>query len=568
MRAASLFLPTDLSGDAVLTPGAIFAVGGIVLLVIALGLLTRKPRDRRLSVYVLLALALVSGYVGMTVVLEHIVDARANLLGQLLTLGFAAAVALTYAPMRQRLQQVVDALLYRDRYDFGGTLQRFSQELAALQSQDEVASLLLDGLSDTLNLTGSAFLALPEGLDPALLSLIQASDLRVRGRYASARGHADIIAGLTNLDLRRSPLTPDAPLLLEPWPGCAALVLIGAGGAGEGGALLMLGPKRMHSPLWGTDRALLITLAHQAGTALANAALVAGLRTSLAQMQVSTAQLVAARSEQRLLLRRLVDADERQRAALARDLHDDALQEVLYLVRHARLAAELAGDLQRAASECPTGERVGEWAMPPGHAAIVGRVHQELVSLADRSLVAEQRLRALCLGLYPALLTSLGLPAALDELALELASANEVDVRVRWDDRATELAEQLPVEVSLHVYRIVQEALRNAAKHAQATTAELRLSRILLASPETRTPRHPERLYLCATVSDGGKGLALPIDYAALLREGHLGLAGMRERAERIGATLELQPLPGGGTRVRLLVPAEWHAALAAAELG
>src|SRR5262249_19627340 len=195
-------------------------------------------------------------------------------------------------------------------------------------------------------------------------------------------------------------------------------------------------------------------------------------------------------------------------------------------------------------------------------------LRQELTLIADRSLIAEQKLRALCLGLYPALLTSLGLPAALDDLALELSSSTDLEVRMCWDDHVAELAEQLPVETSLHIFRIVQEALRNAARHAQVTTAEVRLSRMLQTPSEMRAQRPPERLYLCAVVSDGGKGWDLPIDYAALLREGHVGLASMRERAERIGATLDLQPLPGGGTQVTLLVPVEQREARAKAESG
>src|SRR5262249_56868178 len=120
MRAVPLSLPTDLPGRAALMTAATLAVGIIVLVVIAVGLLTltRKPRDRRLSVYALLALALVSGYVGAAFVVERVVDTQASLLGQLVTIGFVAVGAITYAPLRQHLQRLVDAFLYRDHYDF------------------------------------------------------------------------------------------------------------------------------------------------------------------------------------------------------------------------------------------------------------------------------------------------------------------------------------------------------------------------------------------------------------------------------------------------------------------
>src|SRR5262249_52978454 len=108
MHAESLFLPADLPGSTALTPAATLALVVFAVAVIALGVLIRKPRDRRLSVYVLLALALVGIYATMAFVLERLVDARSGLLRQIVTLGFAAAVAVTYPPLRQRLQQAID----------------------------------------------------------------------------------------------------------------------------------------------------------------------------------------------------------------------------------------------------------------------------------------------------------------------------------------------------------------------------------------------------------------------------------------------------------------------------
>lgn len=472
------------------------------------------------------------------------------------------------APARALLRRVARVAARRGGYELGAAVQRFSRELAALRDQDGVVDLVLDGLCATLALSGIAFLALPEGPDERILRVVEAGDLRARGHYATASGQREVLHGLARLDAAVLG-APAAPLMLDPWPGCAALASIGNSGAGEGLALLIIGRKRTGAALRRNDRALLVTVAHQAATALANARLVAGLQTSLAQVRISTTQLVEARAEQRLLLRELVDAEERQRAALARDLHDDALQEVLYLIRHARLCIELA---QHAEPTAAVRARVDE--MPPAglgggaaqegsrafgaFGAGAGRLTQELRQIAERAELAEQRLRALYQGLYPALLPALGLPAALEELGRELSISGDVSIEADCTAEAREAALGLDGEAALHVYRIAQEALRNADKHAAARTATLRLTLAAAIPPArpTRPSRHLDaRRVLLLEVEDDGRGIALPIDYAALLRQGHLGLAGMRERAERLGGDLTFAARPAGGTRVALLLP-------------
>lgn len=513
----------------------------------------------RVSVYVLLGLFLLLTDLVLVVSAQRLVQVPVTLPSELLTLGVACIAVATYTPLRGILQRSVDTLLYRDYYEFGPTLQRFSQELATLRDQEGVANLLLDGLAETLNLSGIAFIALPEGLDRRILGLIEAEDLRARRAYAIPEGRADVLGGLASLNLATLKETWRSPVLQHPWPGCAALVSIGAAQTNEVLALLVIGPKRTNSPLRADDLALLATLANQSATALANAVLFAGLTTSLKQVQISTEQLVTARAEQQLLLRKLVDADERQRETLARELHDDALQEVLYLIRHSDFCTELADALERqettyedAAATAGNFSISGERNV--SRVVTLHRLRQELYHLAERSAVAEQKLRALCLGLYPALLSSIGLAAALEDLGHELASSTRLSICVECTEDVRERALNFDVETALHIYRIVQEALRNAAKHAHATCARIRLSTDTNVNGIKVGRRGGPRELLVVEIEDDGRGLALPVGYAALLHDGHLGLAGMRERAERIGGTLELGPASSGGTRVVLQV--------------
>jgi signal transduction histidine kinase len=100
---------------------------------------------------------------------------------------------------------------------------------------------------------------------------------------------------------------------------------------------------------------------------------------------------------------------------------------------------------------------------------------------------------------------------------------------------------RLPDETAVAVFRIAQEALRNAVKHADASEIEIRLT------------GYPDRVRL--TVTDDGRGVRGGADSARFVAQGHFGLAGMRERAAMIGGRLDVQTAPDYGTVVVLELP-------------
>lgn len=493
----------------------------------------------RISVYGLLALLLLGCYAGLAVLVANLAGLRVSSMFHFYPLALAVLAAGTFPVVRARVQRAVDTVLYRDYYDLGSTLQRFSRSLATVRDMEAVAASLLDDLCATLNLSGAALVMLPGGLDTAVLRLIEPEDLYTRRACSTDAGRQDVVDHLRQLDPAALYASHRLPLALDPWPGCAALVLIGPGGGEEVSAVLVVGRKQGGGPLRAEDRTLLSTVAHQAATALENALLVGGLRTTLAQLRQSTEQLETIRAEQDLLLRELVDADERQRAALARELHDDTLQDLNYTTRHSRLCAGILASLVDAAPAPP----------PAAH-----RLRDELEQLAQAAATSERKLRDLCAGLYPAALGSLGLVAALESLADDLAGAGALSIQVVCEPDAEQLAPLLDADAQLHAYRIAQESLRNACRHAHATRAELRLRVVRVARRGTAS-NTAEQQWLQLVVGDDGVGIALPVDYVALLREGHLGLASMRERAERIDADLVLTRVPEGGTQLTLTIP-------------
>jgi signal transduction histidine kinase len=512
----------------------------------------------RLLLYLVLAgLLLLVG--ALTVALIHYVvslyDSDAARYTTYVAIAFGAMI---FLPMFARLRWILDSRLYHDTYELGTVLQHYSQEIGALSDQESITLFLLDGLESTLNVVALAYVALPEGLDAGVMQVLEAGDIHARGLYATEEGKASMLAGLAHLPEEAETLLRLRKALRKPWRGCEALVLIESVSGGSIAGLLVVGAKRIGGSLQRKDRSLLMTVAHLVGTAYANALLIQGLHVSLVQVQMSTNQLMATRAELRLLLRELVSAEERERSALARDLHDDALQEVLYVIRHAQYSIRLAGELEASWRIEPA--QAAEQHLAPTHerasGAAMERLREELTQLANRSQVLEQKLRALCMGLYPEALRVLGLPTALEELATQVMRTTGMRVSVYIDNETGRAAEDLLPERAVHLYRIAQEALTNAGKHATATSSMIYLS-LLATLPGGSGERHETsgELWICLTIIDNGEGMPLPLDMGALVRSGHLGLAGMRERAEQLDGRLDIRHDPAGGTRVTIMSP-------------
>ncbi|WP_067807934.1 GAF domain-containing sensor histidine kinase [Actinomadura formosensis] len=195
-----------------------------------------------------------------------------------------------------------------------------------------------------------------------------------------------------------------------------------------------------------------------------------------------------------------------ERTRLARELHDAVAQKLFSLRLTARTASALAGrDPARSVRELAQVER-----------------------LAAEALA---ELRAVIFELRPADLAD-GLVASLRKHVEVLDRAHEATVRIAADEAIV-----LPEEHEAVAYRISQEALYNALRHAGARTVEVRLA------------TEDERAVL--EVADDGSGF----DVSDTEPQGGLGLASMRDRADSIGGELTIDAAPGKGTTVRLEVP-------------
>jgi signal transduction histidine kinase len=235
-------------------------------------------------------------------------------------------------------------------------------------------------------------------------------------------------------------------------------------------------------------------LSSQASVAVENAVL-------FEQMQASGLRM-------RALSRRLVEVQESERRHIALELHDEAGQALVSL----RLGLRL---LERQIAE---------------GGDVAGRV-AELVETTDGILDGLHRLAA---DLRPASLDHLGLDTALRQHTQSVAAKSGLPVHYKARGFTSERLHQ---QVETGLYRVVQEAMTNVVRHARATRID-----VLVERREDR---------VLVMVEDDGAGF----DPALVQSGDHLGLLGMRERADALGGTMTVESAPGKGTTIVVEVP-------------
>lgn len=259
------------------------------------------------------------------------------------------------------------------------------------------------------------------------------------------------------------------------------------------------------------DERFVVTLAAFAAAAIDAALLVSAEREEATARAELAAAEERARAD-RAMLTRVIDAQEAERGRVARDLHDQIGQSLTSVLLGWRLVVDsLARDTPDLAD---------------------ARVRADEV----RGLVVEalNDVRKLAFELRPTVLDDVGLVAAVRRLAADLAERHGVQVHVALDGLHDD--SRYAAELETVVYRVVQEALTNVARHAAASHAT-----VSIAATAGR---------LCARVVDDGVGFEPPSG-----RPRSLGLAGMLERATLVDGRVEIVSAPGAGTTVRLDVP-------------
>jgi signal transduction histidine kinase len=205
----------------------------------------------------------------------------------------------------------------------------------------------------------------------------------------------------------------------------------------------------------------------------------------------------------------ITSAQEEERLRLARDLHDDTIQSVIALKQRVQLA-------QKSVKDQPSRKTLAE-----------------LETLAEQTI---ENLRRMTRALRPIYLEDLGLVTALEMLARETSQNSGIQIEFHISGEE----QRLSPEVELTLYRMAQEALSNVVRHSQAKRADVRIA------------FGAQGIEL--EVNDNGIGFDMPKSPTDFAAGGHFGLLGIRERAELIGARLEVDSASGRGSRLTVKV--------------
>jgi PAS domain S-box-containing protein len=214
------------------------------------------------------------------------------------------------------------------------------------------------------------------------------------------------------------------------------------------------------------------------------------------------------------MTRKLVEAQEQERARIARELHDDINQ------RLAMLAVQL--------------EQIQE-----NHLELPSEVLSTVQDLREQTTEISNGVQALSHDLHSSQLAYLGVVAGMKGWCREFGERQRMQIDYRHDVQSS-----LPTEIGLCLFRVLQEALHNAAKHSGVKRVEVRL--------------HEESGEIHLIVSDSGRGF----DVEAMRQGRGLGLTSMRERVRLVNGTISIESNPMSGTtiHVRVLLESE-HAA-------
>ncbi|HEX6301751.1 MAG TPA: GAF domain-containing sensor histidine kinase [Acidimicrobiia bacterium] len=247
-------------------------------------------------------------------------------------------------------------------------------------------------------------------------------------------------------------------------------------------------------PITDEDRELLAGVASHVAIAIANQRLTESERDLL-----------------RSYAMQMTEAQEEERKRIARELHDEAAQNVVVIKR--KLAA-LANRL----SETPVAAEI-----------------ETISELAGQTVAGMRRFSR---DLRPPTLDELGLISALEQLLVELGERSAVSAALRIEGRSR----RLPIETELAIFRIGQAAVHNVERHAAASSVTVHLR------------FEPELIRM--EVRDDGRGFEAPRNMTQLNEQGKLGLIGMHERAQLVSGRIQIDSRPGTGTAIVLEVPA------------
>jgi signal transduction histidine kinase len=207
----------------------------------------------------------------------------------------------------------------------------------------------------------------------------------------------------------------------------------------------------------------------------------------------------------------ITQSQEEERKRIARELHDDTVQSLIAIGQRIELIKEMLDD-------------------PP-------EARTRLSELRTMVTGAIASVRQFSRDLRPLALEDLGLVAAMQYLVNQLAQSEGIDVHFQVEGAP----EGLPADMEVAIYRILQEALNNVKKHADAVEVD-----VLVQFKEKE---------ITLTVQDNGRGFVVPSSITDFATSGGFGVMGLQERAQLFGGDIVIESQPFEGTTIRMVIP-------------
>ena len=448
----------------------------------------------RSVVYFLLSLSFVAAYSVFSLVVRWLMPEVFSGRATLVNVVPILVLVFLLEPLKKRIQAFVDSILYGGWYEHEELVHRVSRGLKDALDSQTVADLLVEDVAGTMRFKEVALL-LPGG-DEGGFHARESKGFDTKMPVHRERTLAAVLLevgepiqhGVLCDRLRHDPAVQEE---LVAWSEIGVQMWVPLAQQKNLMGILVLGSKAADEFFTRQDHHALGTLAHQAAVTLARAQLVDRLQGQIHEIQA--------------LAKQVISLQERSQQRLSQELHDDVAQDLVFVLRLLEEPME---------------------------------THSPRKIIGARDVIQQtvDRLRDLMFELRP---PNLGddLEQALREYISSFRRKRDLPVVFHTNGNGV----SVPEDVRVALFRICQESLNNAWKHAQAVRVSVRLD----------LQCHQVSL----EIEDDGVGFHVPDHLGFLIDQQHLGLVGMRERAEGVGGSFELESRISQGTCVSVKVP-------------
>ena len=450
----------------------------------------------RSVVYFLLSLSFIAIYLALSLVTQWLMPDVFSGPATLVNVVPVLVLVFLLEPLKLKIQALVDGVFYGGWYEHNEFVHGVSSALKDALDSQTVADLLVNDVADTMRFKEVALLLPEVGGDEDTFCVrerIGFDTIMPIGRgSALAASLLEVGEPIQHGVLRdRLRLDPAAQEELAAWSEVGVQMWVPLVQQDRLLGILVLGSKVADEFFAKQDHHALGTLAHQAAVSLARAQLVDRLQGQIHEIQALTKQVIA--------------LQERNQKRLSQELHDDVAQDLAFVLRLLEEPVE---------THSP----------------------RKIIGARDVIQQALDRLRDLMFELRP---PNLGddLEKALKEYVASFRRRRSLPVVLHTNGNGV----SVPKDVRIALFRICQESLNNTLMHAEARQVDVTLD------------LQDRRVRL--VVEDDGVGFEVPAHLGTLIDQQHLGLVGMRERAEGVGGSLSLESEPGRGTRLSVDVP-------------